>query len=149
MAKSRSGSNPAEDTRKADYIYLEAPAGQIAGQNDAAYSPLQRARELNSDDKDIGVELSLYLLRLSQTDSTLIEESMALLRDYNEANPSDLYYGGRYAMLNEQLLNRDEIPGLGERLHTYYPEHLEITYRYANALGRRLGRRPCKSNSRL
>ena len=32
MAKSRSGSNPAEDTRKADYIYLEALRGQIAGQ---------------------------------------------------------------------------------------------------------------------
>ena len=60
---------------------------------------------------------------------------MALLRDYNEANPSDLYYGGRYAMLNEQLLNRDEAIRTWERLHTYYPEHLEITYRYANALG--------------
>ena len=135
MAKSRSGSNPAEDTRKADYIYLEALRAKSQGKNDAAYSLLQRARELNSDDKDIGVELSLYLLRLSQTDSTLIEESMALLRDYNEANPSDLYYGGRYAMLNEQLLNRDEAIRTWERLHTYYPEHLEITYRYANALG--------------
>ena len=135
MAKSRSGSNPAEDTRKADYIYLEALRAKSQGKNDAAYSLLQRARELNSDDKDIGVELSLYLLRLSQTDSTLIEESMALLRDYNEANPSDLYYGGRYAMINEQLLNRDEAIRTWERLHTYYPEHLEITYRYANALG--------------
>lgn len=135
MAKSRSGSIPAEDTRKADYIYLEALRAKSQGKNDAAYSLLQRARELNSDDKDIGVELSLYLLRLSQTDSTLIEESMALLRDYNEANPSDLYYGGRYAMINEQLLNRDEAIRTWERLHTYYPEHLEITYRYANALG--------------
>lgn len=135
MAKSRSGSNPAEDTRKADYIYLEALRAKSQGKNDAAYSLLQRARELNSDDKDIGVELSLYLLRLSQTDSTLIEESMGLLRDYNEANPSDLYYGGRYAMINEQLLNRDEAIRTWERLHTYYPEHLEITYRYANALG--------------
>lgn len=135
MAKSRSGSSPAEDTRKADYIYLEALRAKSQGKNDAAYSLLQRARELNSDDKDIGVELSLYLLRLSQTDSTLIEESMALLRDYNEANPSDLYYGGRYAMINEQLLNRDEAIRTWERLHTYYPEHLEITYRYANALG--------------
>lgn len=135
MAKSRSSSNPAEDTRKADYIYLEALRAKAQGKNDAAYSLLQRARELNSDDKDIGVELSLYLLRLSQTDSTLIEESMALLRDYNEANPSDLYYGGRYAMINEQLLNRDEAIRTWERLHTYYPEHLEITYRYANALG--------------
>ena len=135
MAKSRSGSNPAEDTRKADYIYLEALRAKSQGKNDAAYSLLQRARELNSDDKDIGVELSLFLLRLSQTDSTLIEESMALLRDYNEANPSDLYYGGRYAMINEQLLNRDEAIRTWERLHTYYPEQLEITYRYANALG--------------
>lgn len=51
MAKSRSGSNPAEDTRKADYIYLEALRARSQGKNDAAYSLLQRARELNSDDK--------------------------------------------------------------------------------------------------
>lgn len=135
MAKGRQYAPTAEDARKADYIYLEALRAKSQGKHDAAYSLLQRARELNSDDKDIGVELSLYLLRLSQTDSTLIGESMAMLRDYNEANPSDMYYGGRYAMINEQLLNRDEAIRTWERLHTYYPEHLEITYRYANALG--------------
>lgn len=135
MAKDRRDTAGQEDARKADYIYLEALRAKSQGRHDAAYSLLQRARELNSADKDVGVELSTYLLRLSQTDSTLVDESMELLREYNEANPSDLYYGGRYAMLNEQLLNRDEAVRTWERLHTYYPDHLEITYRYANALG--------------
>lgn len=135
MAKSRVKGPSAEDVRKADYIYLEALRAKSQDQHDAAYSLLQRAHELNADDKDVGAELSLYLLRLSQTDSTLIGEAMDMLRDYNEANPSDLYNGSRYAMLNEQLLNRGEAVRTWERLHTFYPDRLEITYRYANALG--------------
>ncbi|WP_300504122.1 tetratricopeptide repeat protein [uncultured Duncaniella sp.] len=135
MAKSRPQTTSQEDVRKADYIYLEALRAKSQGRNDVAYSLLQRARELNADDKDIGVELSLYLLRLSQNDSTLLDDAMVMLRDYNEANPSDLYNGSRYALLNEQLLNRDEAVRTWGRLHTYYPDHLEITYRYANALG--------------
>ncbi|MDE6812801.1 MAG: hypothetical protein K2J28_03070, partial [Duncaniella sp.] len=137
MAKSPRNSDlrAQEDIRKADYIYLEALRAKSQGQHDAAYSLLQRASELNGADKDVGVELSLYLLRLSETDSTLLDRSMGLLRDYVEANPADKYYGGRYAMLNEQLLNRKEAVRTWERLHTYHPEELEITYRYANALG--------------
>ena len=135
MAKGRVKGTSAEDVRKADYIYLEALRAKSQDQHDAAYSLLQRAHELNADDKDVGAELSLYLLRLSQTDSTLIGEAMDMLRDYNEANPSDLYNGSRYAMLNEQLLNRREAVRTWERLHTFYPDRLEITYRYANALG--------------
>lgn len=135
MAKGRVKGTSAEDVRKADYIYLEALRAKSQDQHDAAYSLLQRAHELNADDKDVGAELSLYLLRLSQTDSALIGEAMDMLRDYNEANPSDLYNGSRYAMLNEQLLNRGEAVRTWERLHTFYPDRLEITYRYANALG--------------
>lgn len=135
MAKGRRDAAASEDIRKADYIYLEALRAKSQGQHDAAYSLLERAAELNGDDKDVGVELSIYLLKLSQTDSAQLDRSMQLLRDYNEANPSDLYYGSRYAMLSEQLLNRDEAVRTWERLHTYYPDRLEITYRYANALG--------------
>lgn len=136
-ARSRkdTAATPSADVSKADYLYLEALRAKSQGKHDAAYALLQRARELNSADRDIGVELSLYLLRLSQTDSTLLDESMSMLRDYNEENPSDLFYGSRYAMLNEQLMNRSEAVRTWERLHSYYPEHLEITYRYANALG--------------
>ncbi|WP_304506336.1 tetratricopeptide repeat protein, partial [Duncaniella muris] len=47
---------------------------------------------------------------------------------------TDIYYGGRYAMLNEQLLNRDEALRTWKRLHTLYPDRLEVTYRYAGAL---------------
>ncbi|MCM1356048.1 MAG: tetratricopeptide repeat protein [Staphylococcus sp.] len=135
MAKSRRDLSSGEDARKADYIYLEALRAKSQGQLDAAFSLLERAHELNADDKDLGVELWPYLLRLSQIDSTLLDKSIDLLRAYTEENPSDLYYGSRYAMLNEQLLNREEALRTWKRLHTYYPDHLEITYRYANVLG--------------
>ena len=135
MARGRNEAGRAEDVRKADYIYLEALRAKSQGKHDAAFALLQKARELNGEDKEIGVELSTYLLRLSQTDSTRLGESMRMLKEYCEENPSDIYYGGRYAMLNEQLLNREEALDTWERLHILYPDRLEITYRYAGVLG--------------
>lgn len=132
--RQRQAGTETEDTRKADYIYLEALRAKSQSNHDAAFALLQRAHELNPADREIGVELSTYLLSLSQTDSALLTSSMALLRDYCEANPTDIYYGGRYAMLNEQLLNRDEALRTWKRLHTLYPDRLEVTYRYAGAL---------------
>lgn len=135
LARNQRGQTDGADVRKADYIYLEALRAKAQGHPDAAFSLLSRAHELNRADKEVGAELSVYLLGLSQNDSTLLDESLSLLRDYNDANPSDLYTGLRYAVLNEQLLNRDEAVKTWARLHTYYPEHLEVTYRYAAALG--------------
>ena len=132
--RQRQAGTETEDTRKADYIFLEALRAKSQSNHDAAFALLQRAHELNPADREIGVELSTYLLSLSQTDSALLTSSMALLRDYCEANPTDIYYGGRYAMLNEQLLNRDEALRTWKRLHTLYPDRLEVTYRYAGAL---------------
>ncbi len=132
--RQRQAGSETEDTRKADYIYLEALRAKSQSNHDAAFALLRRAHELNPADREIGVELSTYLLSLSQTDSALLTSSMALLRDYCEANPADIYYGGRYAMLNEQLLNRDEALRTWKRLHTLYPDRLEVTYRYAGAL---------------
>lgn len=132
--RQRQAGTETEDTRKADYIYLEALRAKSQSNHDAAFALLQRAHELNPADREIGVELSTYLLSLSQTDSALLTSSLALLRDYCEANPTDIYYGGRYAMLNEQLLNRDEALRTWKRLHTLYPDRLEVTYRYAGAL---------------
>ena len=132
--RQRQAGTETEDTRKADYIYLEALRAKSQSNHDAAFALLRRAHELNPADREIGVELSTYLLSLSQTDSALLTSSMALLRDYCEANPTDIYYGGRYAMLNEQLLNRDEALRTWKRLHTLYPDRLEVTYRYAGAL---------------
>ena len=132
--RQRQAGTETEDTRKADYIYLEALRAKSQSNHDAAFALLQRAHELNPADREIGVELSTYLLSLSQTDSALLTSSMALLRDYCEANPTDIYYGGRYAMLNEQLLNRDEALRTWKRLHTLSPDRLEVTYRYAGAL---------------
>ncbi len=132
--RQRQAGTETEDTRKADYIYLEALRAKSQSNHDAAFALLQRAHELNPADREIGVELSTYLLSLSQTDSALLTSSMALLRDYCEANPTDIYYGGRYAMLNEQLLNRDEALRTWKRLHILYPDRLEVTYRYAGAL---------------
>jgi len=135
MARGHRSHGETPEERKADYIFLEALRAKSQGHHDAAFALLHRAHELNGRDKEIGVELSTYLLRLSQIDSAMLDKSMSLLRDYCEDAPADIFYGSRYALLNEQLLNRDEAVRTWRRLHLNYPDRLDVTYRYADVLG--------------
>lgn len=126
----------AEDTRKADYLYLEALREKSQDHHDAAYELLQKAYDLNSSDDDIAVELSTYIMLLWHGDSAKMSEAMAMLKGYTERNPDDLYMGARYAMFCEQSADCNSAVEIWKRLHYYYPDKVEVTYRYANALGR-------------
>lgn len=64
IAKARRGPTE-QDVRKADYLYLEALRVKSQGNGDAAFELLQRARELNPEDEEIGEELAGYVLSLS------------------------------------------------------------------------------------
>lgn len=126
---------PDADIRKADYLYLEALRAKAQGKPDAAFSLLDRAHELNPEDKDIGVELAVYLLNLTQSDSMRLPQSVELMRSYADANPADFFQNVRYALLNEQIGNRDEALRIWRRLHYADPAKLEVTFRYAALLG--------------
>ncbi|MDE5649887.1 MAG: tetratricopeptide repeat protein, partial [Duncaniella sp.] len=134
MSKSQSGPT-AEDVRKADYIYLEALRAKSQGNGDAAFDLLTRAHELNPSDYEIGEELANYILSVSQGDSTAVAKALELMRDYYDSAPDDYYAGVKYALLNEQLADRDEALRVWGNLHGYYPNRDEITFRYAQVLG--------------
>lgn len=133
MAKTQRGPSD-EDIRKADYFYLEALRVKSQGQPDAAFDLLMRARELNPADEEIGEELSGYLLSISGGDSTVVNEAVQLMKNYYEKNPGDFFSSLKYAILNEQLLNRDEALRVWEDLHTRYPAKDEVTFHYAQVL---------------
>lgn len=134
MSKSQSGPT-AEDVRKADYIYLEALRAKSQGNGDAAFDLLTRAHELNPSDYEIGEELANYILSVSQGDSAVVAKALELMRDYYDSAPDDYYAGVKYALLNEQLADRDEALRVWGNLHGYYPNRDEITFRYAQVLG--------------
>ena len=134
IAKARRGPTE-QDVRKADYLYLEALRVKSQGNGDAAFELLQRARELNPEDEEIGEELAGYVLSISEGDSMVVAEGVEMMREYYEKNPGDYFASVKYALLNEQLLNRDEALRVWKDLHSRYPEREEVTYRYAQTLG--------------
>lgn len=122
-----------EDRDKADYLYLEALRSRAKGENDAAFSLMQRAAELNPDDKEIGYELARYLLVLMPEGSA--ETPLRLMREYVDANPADYQAGSQYAMINDRLQQDAEALRVLLRLHAAYPERPELTWATARALG--------------
>lgn len=133
MAKTQFGPTD-EDVRKADYLYLEALRAKSQGKPDAAFDLLMRARELNPSDEEIGEELSGYMLSISGGDSAVVAEGVQMMKDYYEKNPDDFFSSLKYALLNEQLLNRDEALRVWKNLHTRFPAKEEVTFHYAQVL---------------
>ncbi len=125
----------AEDARKADYLYLEALRAKSQGSGDAAFELLLRARELNPNDHEIGEELSGYVLSVSRGDSAVVAEALNMMKNYYDSAPDDYFAGVKYALLNEQVADREEALRVWSNLHKYYPARDEITFRYAQVLG--------------
>lgn len=134
VSKTRRGPTD-EDIRKADYLYLEALRAKSQGQGDAAFDLLMRARELNPADEEIGEELAGYVLSISEGDSVVVAQGVEMMRDCYDKNQDDYFSSVKYALLNEQILNREEALRVWKNLHTRYPDRDEVTYRYAQVLG--------------
>lgn len=130
-AKRSQGPAP-EDVAKADYLYLEALRARSQDNHDAAFELLERAHNLNPDDKATGFELARYLLAIPSDDT--LRQALSLMRGYHEANPSDYQWGARYGMVLMQLKRTDEAIKVWETLHNYYPERTQVTTILADAL---------------
>lgn len=120
------------DRDKADYLFLEALRARADGEADAAFSLMQRAAQLNPDDKEIGLELSRYLFAIPAIDS--LKTPLRLMRAYVDANPADYDAGSRYALITQQTGNMAEALRVLERLHYAHPARPELTWATAQAL---------------
>lgn len=133
-ARPRKASASAEDSAKADYIFLEALREKSQGNPDAAFELLRRAHELNPSDRETGMELSAFLLSIAQHDTTNARTALGLMKDYWEANPSDYYSGVRYGLLNDNMGLRSEGLRVWNTMHRLHPDKIELTYRLADVL---------------
>lgn len=137
-AKSKTLPSAAEqDSRKADYIYLEAKRHGLQQRFDSYYELMDYARQLNPDDTTIGMDLGIYYLQLDSAGST---RGIDLMKRYVEQNPDDLYNGFSYASLAQRLGYDDLAAEAWKNLHIHFPEREPVTLKYAEML-RRTGNR--------
>lgn len=122
------------DSRKADYIYMEAMRQNSLGNDDAFFELLQRAQGLDSTDTQPGLTLGYYYMALGQEDSTLAAKGYDMMRHHFNAHPDDYYSSIFYGMVNNQLGNTAESVRVWQTLDSLNPEKPDVTLKLAEAL---------------
>ena len=130
----RAPSPTAADRAKADLLFLEAQRAKALGHFDAAFYLLDAAHTLNPTDREIGIELAPFLLHFQDSVST--ERSLNLLADYYQSAPSDYQAGVRLGMLYEHNGRDRDALEVWKKLHSYYPERINVSAMLAAALAR-------------
>ena len=119
--------------RKADYIFLEALKYNKEGSKDAYYELIERAYELNPDDKYLGKEYGCKLL-LESGDSATVIHGLDLVRDYVMANPYDLYAGTLYGALADHIGRPEEAVKSMALMHQAHPDRTDVSLKYLDML---------------
>lgn len=122
------------DSRKADYIFMEAMRQHALEREDAYYELLRRAYELDSTNTDVGFYLGYYGIMISQDDSLQFNRNFDLMRKHFNANPTQYYTNYIYGSINDRIGNTDESLKVWEALDSAYPHKLEIAFKLAEAL---------------
>ncbi len=122
------------DKRKAAYIFLEATKHYEQDKVGYYYSLLNRAYDLDSADTSIGFEKGMIDMILNQNDSAEFFKAHALSRKHFDAHPEDYYSSIKYGMMTDKIGWRDESVRVWRVLDSIFPENIDITLRYADAL---------------
>lgn len=108
-AKKTDTVKPSEaDCRKADYIFMEAIRQQALGNDDAYFSLVQRAHDLNPDDHAAAYYLGYDIMSIAGKDSTRFDYGYRLMKNYFDLNPSDYYSSYAYGAVNDHIGNINE-----------------------------------------
>ncbi len=122
------------DSRKADYLYMEA-LRQNALDNDAAFFELlDRSCSLDSADTAPASTLGYYYMALGQNDSAMARKGFDMMRRHFDAHPEDYYSAIFYGMVNNQLGNATEAVRVWQTLDSLNPSKPDVALRYADAL---------------
>ena len=122
------------DSRKADYIYMEAMRQNSLGNDDAFFELLQRARGLDSTDTQPGLTLGYYYMALGQEDTTLAAKGYDMMRRHFNTHPDDYYGSIFYGMVNNQLGNNAEAVRVWQTLDSLNPDKPDVALKLAEAL---------------
>lgn len=122
-----------KDQRKAEYIFLQAQNEKMKGNFDAFHDLLAYAHEIDSSNTAISFYLGFCKIRMNNTNKTLCEEGLALMKEHFEAQPEDLYETTFYSDANMQLGHPEEALRAIKLLNEYNPNRLELQVRLAEA----------------
>ena len=120
--------------QKAAYIYLEALKHYEQDNVGEYYSLLNYAYSLDSTDTMLGFEKGMIDMILNRDDSTRFFKAHDLARRHFIAHPDDYYSSIKYGMVNDQIGHREESLKVWGTLDSIFPEKVDITLRYADAL---------------
>lgn len=124
--------------RKADYIFLEALRHKAIGNSDAYYELAEEAYCINPTDKYLAMEHATrqLLLRSSKPNesSGVIDSSLAIIKDYVVANPSDLTATALLARLSTHYGRNKKAVEAWKIASENNPDRIEVSLNYIDAL---------------
>lgn len=138
--------NQGAETRKADYIYLEARHQATVDSPDAAFDLMSRASQLSPADAYIASELGYNLIALSggatDFDSTLFDSGLSSLARYFAEAPDDYYASVFYGTLLKHTLpyhpdQADEALNVWLTLDSLYPHRPDVSLNLAETYTQR------------
>lgn len=133
IAAGKSAWRDGADSRRADYIFLEAQRQLALDHTDAYYELIRRAYELNPSESSVGHDLGFYMMMLGQGDKAMTEDGLALLQKHFDAHPDDYYGSILYGTMCERLGEGERALGVWEKLHDIFPQKTDVSMRLADA----------------
>lgn len=133
IAKSSRWDELARD-RKAGYFFLEGKGKEYEDSQDVAFELVKGAFEANPDDKYISMEYGAYLISTGNTDSLELTKGLALIGDYVNSNPADIYAAMMYTSVTDYLGMPDVSIAVLDRLKQYHPDNTTVSYALVNSL---------------
>lgn len=127
------------DTRKADYIFLEALRHKAAGNADSYYELIEAAYNLNPSDKYLAMEHATRTLLLNNlaTDSlatTERDDALRLINDYVASNPTDVKAGSMLSGIAAHFGKYQMAADTWQRLYESNDRRPELGLGYIDAL---------------
>lgn len=119
------------NSRKADYMYMEALRQKALENYTGYFTLLQRAYALDTSQTFLANDLAFLYLADGN-----VEEGMRLFQRHFDAAPADYYSTMTYAQMAERLGYDDAALKGWATLDSLYPNRPEIVMRHADALAR-------------
>lgn len=127
----------AADSRKADYIFLEALRQKAADNPDAYYALVEAAYSINPSDKYLGLQEGtrrLLLLDEADTSATIRDDALGMIHDYVDEHPSDLYAAMVFAQLSTHLGKLDDAIETWRKMYDTNRDRSDIGANYVDAM---------------
>lgn len=133
-ATAKKRDNSAENSRKAEYIYMEALRQNALNNTDSYFELLNRAYQLDPNNSDVGFFLGYYQMVLAKNDTIMPAKGYKLMKDHFDKAPEDFYATYFFGNLNEKIRNYRAALKVWATLDSIYPEKSEIAMKHAESL---------------